>query len=847
MAKVESGGPSQTLTMQIRGLYTNSNELSQAPDGALKIADNIWISKDSIAESRRGFAFLPYGLPNSADRADAFGEYKDKLILHYNNTGTTNANDSLAYYDNSTGVNTYTGVFAHPDPLLARIKFAQSNKNLYFTTAAGVYKTDLVTTSPKLAGMYQGLDVTASASVNPTGFMANNTQVAYRVVWGIKDANTNVILGAPSQRGIIANSSGGAQDVSLVITIPVGITTSHFYQIYRSNQSASSSTTPDDDMQLVYEANPTAGNITAKSVTVIDVVPDALRGADLYTNDTQQGILQQNNIPPYCLDLALFQGCMFYANTQSAQQLILTILSVGGTSGIQLNDTVTIAGVTYTAKAAETVASNEYKLTTSGSPAQNITDTALSLIRVINRTTSNTSVYAYYISADDGLPGQFQVVARNLGTASFAATVSARGAAWSPTLPTSGTTISSTNTSAPNGLMFSKSGQPEAVPFLNTFYVGSASEPIRRIIAIRNSLFILKDDGVYRCTGVPGNFSIDTIDTTTTIVAPESAVAINNNCYFLATEGVVAANDNGVEVMSRPIENLLVSLQGEALNSFKYYTFGVSYETERQYHLWTVTNSGETYATQCFVYNIFTRTWTRSTRNQKHGLVLTSDNKMYLANPTSNGLSQERKSFTYQDYVDEAYTVTLNAIGGGGATLTLSDASNVVAGDLLYQSLAVSAVVSSVNYATNVCTMATTVSGWALGSITFLKAIPCLLEWLPNASGNSNMLKHFRELTLIFKQNSFTSASVNFYNEISSGIDSVEFSGSAVGLWGLFSFGSVGWGGTLRTKAFRTFVPREKQRCDLLSVQFEVRSAWSTFQLEGYGTHYTQVSERVSR
>lgn len=847
MAFVKDPPAPQTLTLKVKGLYTNSNELSEAPDGALKIADNIWISKDSIAESRRGFAFLPFALPHAGDRGDKLGEYQSQLLIHYNNTGTTNTNDSLAYYDNNAGVVTYSGVFAHPSPLLARMRFAEANKNIYFTTAAGVYKNDLISNTPALAGMYKGLDCAATLSTNASGFFNNNAQVAYRIVWGIKDANGNLVLGAPSQRAIVTNASGGQSDVSITGTIPAGVTVNHFFQIYRSNQSASSSTVPDDSMQLVYEANPTSGQISSLSFTVIDSTPDSLRGAALYTNATQEGILQSNDRPPYCLDMALFQTCMFFANTQTAQRLFLTILAAGGTSGVQSGDTITISGVTYTAGTSENVGTKTFKVYSSGSASQNVNDTTLSLIRVINQSSSTTAIYAYYLSGSSDLPGKMLIESRSLGASVFSAVASAHGSAYSPALPTSGTSVSSSNTANLNGLMYSKAGQPESVPALNILYVGSASKPIRRIVPVRNSLFIFKDDGVFRCTGVAGNFSIDTIDTTIIILAPESAVALNNNVYVLTTQGVCAVNDNGGQVVSRPIEDQLVALEGLSLSALQAYSFGVSYESERQYCLWTVSGFNETSGTQCFIYNTFTKTWTRSTRQQKHGLVLTADNKMYLLNPNSNGISQERKSFTYADYSDEAYSVNVTAIGASGQQITLSDASIVVPGDLLYQSLAVSAIVQSVNYATGVCTMVTSVSGWVTGATSLLKAIPCLMEWLPIAAGNPGYLRQFREAALVFKQNGFSTAYLNFYSDISPSIDSVQFSGSASGAWGTFGWGTgAPWGGVVRTRTNRTYIPLEKQRCDLLSIQFQCQSAWATFQLEGLSTIFHTIGERVA-
>lgn len=946
MAFVAQAPMPQTLQMKILGLYTNSNELSASPDGALSIADNIWLSKDSIAECRRGFAFLPFTLPHAGDRADKTAQFENQLLIHYNDSTTGTNNDKLAYYSNSTGVNVYSGSFAHPDPLMARMKFAESNQNIYFTSSTGIYKNDLITNNPVPAGMYQALDCNATASASGSGFMNDSSEVAYRVVWGIKDANENLILGAPSSRAIISNISGLGQNVSLQITIPSGITVDHFFQVYRSNQSAgiisnafltvqditytaatggsggnavtiaytaggtagsevvsvissaisvqiqsgvstsaqvlsainasaaalalvsgsitglntnvqtapsgptslaggaTTLSSPDDNMQLVYEANPTSGEVSAKSITVIDSTPDSLRGAALYTNATQEGILQSNNQPPYALDLCLFQTCMFYANVQTPQQLFLTILSVGGSGGIQSGDTITIAGTTYTAGSSEDVSTLTYELVTSGSPAQNINDTTLSLIRVINQNATNTSVYAYYLTSTNSLPGQMLLRSRVLGSAIFNVTASAQSAAFNPALPTSGTSVASTNTAALNGLMYSKAGQPEAVPTLNILYPGSASKPIRRIIPVRNSLFILKDDGVFRCTGVAGNFAIDTIDSTVILLAPESAVSLSNQVFCLTTQGVVSISDNGGPVLSRPIENQLLQLEGAGLSALQAYSHGCGYESERQYVLWVISSSTDTFASQAFIYNTFTKTWTRSTRQQTSAMILTADNKMYVTNPSNSGISQERKSYTYKDYSDEALSTSILNINGN--VLTLTNVSGITVGDLIYQSDSVNSLVTAINEAAETVTVFDTLNGWTVAAATVLTGISCTIQWLPNTAGNPGYFRHWREATMLFKQNIFNNASMNFFSEIDSSIDMVPITGSANAGWGQFGWGLPPWGGIVNSKPFRTYVPREKQRCDLLTIQFQCRNAWGQFQIEGISCIFNTVGERMT-
>jgi hypothetical protein len=92
----------QDLKLKIRGLYTHGNELSEVPDGALSIADNIVIDEDSIAASRRGLDRLSYGFSDVDFRPNKLFVFQDKLLAHY-------STDKLAYYDPATGWIEYTG------------------------------------------------------------------------------------------------------------------------------------------------------------------------------------------------------------------------------------------------------------------------------------------------------------------------------------------------------------------------------------------------------------------------------------------------------------------------------------------------------------------------------------------------------------------------------------------------------------------------------------------------------------------------------------------------------------------------------------------------------------------
>jgi len=837
----------QQLVIPIRGLWLHGCEL-QAPDGALSVADNVVIDRENVASPRRGFDILTTGFSDTSYRANKLAFYQSKLVAHY----STNL---LAYYN--AGVWTQlTGTFAPPanaDTASAystiKTRFVQANQNLYFTTSAGVYKSDVYSATPVAAGAVKALDMKASTSASSSVWLATATNVAYRCLWGFKDANSNLILGAPSQREVYANSSGATKAVDLVVTVPAGISTSWFLQVYRSK--ASGAVDPSDEMGLVYEINPTSSNITDKSLSFTDIVPDELRGATLYTSATQEGIAAGNEAPPLAKDIAVYKDSMFFVNVVARHRYYLSLLAVGGTSGIAADDTITVGGITYTGRSSETAASAQFAVVTGGSASQNIRDTAVSLCRVINRYSSST-VYAYYLSGPDNLPGKILFESRTLGTSSFAVTSirasvsgSTLAVCWSPDLPLSGTAESSVNDSYKNGVTFSKTNQPEAVPLTNFFTAGSKDDEILRALPLTNSLFLLKSDGVYRVTGDDAsNFRVDLFDSTARILAPESAVVLNNQIWALTDQGVVSITEGGVQVRSRPIESTLLSLQGQSLDKLRNLTFGVGYETERKYILFVPALSSDTSATQQYVFNTFTNTWTKWTLSKTCGIVGPSDDKLYLGDSSSEYVNQERKSFSYADHVDYGFVTTINAVAG--TTLTLTSVDNVTAGDVIRQSATVFSTVESVDSVAGTCVVSYNAL-FTAASATILKAISTKVAWVPITFGNPGLAKQIREVGLLFKSDYTGTASILFSSDASPAQETETVVGTSIGLWGLFAWGSVPWGGQNVRRPIRLLVPRNKQRCTQLTVEFRHAVGYAAYQLNGISAIGEVNSERFRR
>lgn len=861
---------SQALTVKMAGLYTFPSDLSSVPDGALSQADNIVIDQDNTAAPRRGFGYLTHGsagsavqssFSNSAYVADKEFFYQGYLLAHYGPgayySGTTwmpAAPTKLAYHDPTAGWQDYAGTINRPSSTVP-MRFALANQNLYFTTSTGVQKLDSYGGTPAAIGVPAGLDLIAAVSTSSATWLANNFRTAYRIVWGIKDANQNLILGAPSQRFAYTNTAGSTKALDVTFTIPQGITTAHFYQIYRSTSTDNTSTVvePNDEGGLVYEGNPTSGNLSAGTITVTDVVPDALIGATIYTAASQEGLTAANYPPPKAFDLAVFRNSLFFANTTSFQTLYLTLLGVGSPNGVQNGDTLTIGGVVFTAASSETISSGDFQAVTSGTAAQNIRDTSLSLCRVINRYASST-FYAYYLSTVDDLPGQIMLQTRSAGASAFIVSAS-RAQTYNPDVGTTNQT--STADTWKNAIFYSKTSEPEAVPLGNYILIGSADKAILRILPLRDSLFILKEDGIFRLYGTdPSNFLVSPLDYTAILIAPETAVVLNNQIWALTTQGVVAISETGVQIMSHPIEANLTGLETQNYAVLQSTSFGISYESDRAYYLFVLTNGADAYPTQYYRYNYITNTWVRGIMSKTCGIVNPIDSsnlaaqKLYLGNGLMNIVDVENKNLTYSDYADYGSTQTISGVNGTVVTMTSVD--TIAVGSIIYQSPTVFGTVASVDTVAGTVTT-TLATSLAAGSADVLAPISCAITWIPVTLGNPGIGKQLRLCSLLFLSDFNGSGTVGFVSDVSPNQETEAIAGGNVGGWGLSAWGGpfetplgVPWGGANRRRPIPVQVPRNHQRSTLLAVSFQHAYGYSPWLLQGLSLVGNNLSERVA-
>jgi hypothetical protein len=283
----------------ISGLWTSPADTAP-PVGALLTADNVAFYRDGLAEPRRGYELL--SLTSIGGTINRMTEFRGSIIAHY---GT----NSVARWTGSAW-SAYSGTY-NPPNATTRVKFFEAESSLFMLTAAGVYELDHPTSGVwRLAGSPAGLQGTATLrrTTSETGFATANGQWAYRIVWGYRNANNRLQLGAPSGRFLLtapANLTVAAANISktagtdtvTVINTTHGFTTGEYVNVtlggaeanfsaagspYQVTVLSSTSFTYADDGSAAFSGNP--GNsitygFTSRNATISIPIPSAITGA----------------------------------------------------------------------------------------------------------------------------------------------------------------------------------------------------------------------------------------------------------------------------------------------------------------------------------------------------------------------------------------------------------------------------------------------------------------------------------------------------------------------------------------------------------------------------------------
>jgi hypothetical protein len=248
-------------------------------------------------------------------------------------------------------------------------------------------------------------------------------------------------------------------------------------------------------------------------------------------------------------------------------------------------------------------------------------------------------------------------------------------------------TVVSSNETKPNRIYYSKYLQPEAVPILNALDVGSEDQEILRIFPLRDSLFVFKQDGLFRISGEVEPFVVTLFDTSCILIAPDSVAVANNIIYAWTNKGISNITEAGVNEISRPVDTQILKLASSNYTTFSKVTWGLGYDSDNSYTVYTNSQIGDQYATVAFRFSNLTNTWTNIKRSQTCGVVNPFDDKIYSGSGTYELIDQERKQFNRLDYSDRDFGVQLTDtnILNGGSTLRIASVAGIKAGDVITQ------------------------------------------------------------------------------------------------------------------------------------------------------------------
>lgn len=796
---------------------------------------------------------LASGLDNTIPLGTKVSSITDEVDFLIETGDTTAGSTSILTLTAITGVVAGSLVSGTGIPLGAKV-VSTSHPGTYtvvldvpcFKTATG---TIITFTAPLSITMDQNALKTVTGT--PISFYSGS-QVGYRMLFGRveTDINTGTTtrIGAASSLAIATNITPYSTNVVVTGTLPKNsINEITFVQLFRSEQTDTIDISPLDQYNLVYERELVNADFTARVITITDDVPDSLKGIPLYSGSDREGILQSNNPPPMCWDMCKFRDFTLYGNITQPSTLKFTIVSVGSPDGIQVNDTITIAGSflgtpfteAYTAKSTESAVAREFKIFSSGTPSQNISDTANSLIRVINYDNS-LPVHSILLSTSTDLPGQILLEADSPSYDTFTVDASAHQDAYDPTLDEVESKINTVN----NNVAVSKSGELEAVPATNVYPVGDSSSNILRLVPLRDYIIAIKTDGIYKIQGTtPGGLVVNPFDLTTKIIGADTAVSLNSGVWMLSNQGVVSISDGGVDAKSIPIDDQLNRLIGSYLNNLTVSSFAVGYESDRKYIL-CVPDSDNPYAEIEYNFNYVTNAWTTWSRNFYSGFIHSNDGKLYVARADveSKGVSYERKEATYKDYVDEGVENTIISVDDD--VIELDHVDDVEMGDILYQDATHFSPILSVNSLTNTILVQYTL-GFVAGAVEILSAYPCDMTWKQVFGSNPAFVKQFSEGVALFKNTRFNVATASFLTDFSQTAAEVDLVGTGNSLWGLFPWGSLPWGGTVLPSKIRFYIPQDKQLGSYLLPSLRIKQGYSDFKFQGLAIMLFDVSGEV--
>ncbi len=921
MADAPPGLPAVSI-LKWTGLFQSVDPFAIA-SGAMEIADNVVIPGPSLLQPRRGFDAVNAGVDWAA--IGTFSGFIMAMSAHDTPLGAT---DGLFWVD--VGVGNYAEVtraastfFLQPALLSAygngaaiqtKSHFFTANGNFYETTNFGLARVEKPKGTWVPAGMDTPVVEDGSALATGTWFLTGH-QVAYRYTYRYTDTNGVEHRGPPSRKQVHFNTSGASKGITLSFEPTTMCLPGTIIEVWRTLSvpipADGSDGTGDECFKITEFTIPTSGTVTVGPNgylranlgqtfgTYVDQTPDVpFLVEPLYTNPTTGalnglGIGNQNTPPPACADAFTFKGRTYYCNTEEVQRLTVQIIGTG-TGGIVDGDTFYVDGVGYQWKDTGPASSGFFYVQIwrtggaqdAGSVVENLrrsADTAAFTINIGNGL-FNTSIATSPVlpleqqlraaqQLVNDLPGYITIERLIPGAAGFSVVAGVgAGRGWAGSLATNN--VSDSNRQ-PANLMQSQPNDPESVPAAFTNSVGQAELAILRGIPLRDYAYLFKagDDGLWKFSDDgDGNLTIGPLDATVHLVAPETAVSLDNALYCLTDKGVIRVTDGGApEHISeaRIAEELDAIMRRVGPATLARLAFGVAYESDHTYVLCLPEAPNSVACTIQYIYNNQTDAWTRWTLPVLScGLVAPFAGDVLVFGLRPHGVAGlniertlwvERKALTALDYQDPPVR-SLHVPGAGtyaSNTLVFTGKVNVAPGDLIQYILStdlthihLNRVLTadydiSANQTTVVCEQSLT---WKAGDALFiLKGIQAHVKLLPLTDGDPLFEKQWQNVYLFFRYSDVDRISVSYSSEKQQIPKSYTLPGPTEKAWlydETLGFGLAPWGAAANNIILKLALDQAASRSAALTVDLLATDALGRWELSALRIPYDPSTMR---
>lgn len=188
-----------------RGVLAGPPLVSESANGALIYTDNIVVRQLGVYEPRRGIQVA--GADASTTLDSIWYDPNSQLVYR----AARRPNNGLEKFSSATWTSVSSSYcFGDATPF---------RQFFYLLSNEGLKKVNSGNTGVEIGYVPEALDAQLAVT-GASGFLANNTQIAYRICWGVKNARNEFFLGAPSGRATLINTAGGTRDVTVTLTVP---------------------------------------------------------------------------------------------------------------------------------------------------------------------------------------------------------------------------------------------------------------------------------------------------------------------------------------------------------------------------------------------------------------------------------------------------------------------------------------------------------------------------------------------------------------------------------------------------------------------------------------------------